>query len=93
MGPSSRRPPMQHARPDFQQHIQDNRSPEEGGLPPDLPVFLIVGWDAAAAATVRCRAFKALQLGADPRDVAQALAQADAIDAWPVHKNPDAPKP
>lgn len=95
---------MQHARTDYQKYIQDDRNPGRscpediplaaaipGGIPADEPVFLLRGQDVNAAEVVRFWAHLAQESGADEATVASALAQAEAMDAWPVKKTPDTP--
>lgn len=92
---------MFHARVDYQFNIQDRRTamaminPEAnglpGGIPANEPVFLLRAQDLNAAEVVRFWAFLAQESGADENTIKSALAQADAMDAWPRKKTPDAP--
>ncbi|RJR47023.1 MAG: hypothetical protein C4567_01545 [Deltaproteobacteria bacterium] len=90
---------MLHSREDYQQHIQDDRTSmigntsAPGGIPQDEPVFLLRAQDAAAADTVRYWGNRVKELGGDLDLVVAALQQADAMDAWPRKKVPDAPPP
>lgn len=78
---------MKHARADYNR-IQD----PAGKIPEDEPVFLLRAQDKLAAETVRYWALLAedaelFELSKMARD------QADKMEKWPVHKNPDLPKP
>lgn len=75
---------MIHAREDYNR-IQD----PAGLIPEDMPVFLLLGKDRHAAATVRFWADMVELDGGDPAIVKLARAQADRMDALPVHKSPD----
>lgn len=71
---------MKHARDDYNR-IQD----PAGLIPDDEPVFLLRAQDRHAAATVRsyatrCQSAELTRLARE---------QADRMDAWPKHKEPD----
>lgn len=80
---------MKHSRPDYDR-IQD----PAGLIPEDEPVFLLRAQDKAAPETVRSWVRLAQVKGADPEMTQNALAQADAMEAWATKKVPDlAPLP
>jgi len=74
---------MKHARPDYDR-IQD----PAGLIPDDEPVFLLRAQDKHAAKALRWYANEVAFWGGDARIVKAALDQADAMDAWPTHKEP-----
>jgi hypothetical protein len=59
-------------------------------LEPGEPYFLIRGRDALGAAAVRAWAALAYEAFVPMAVVEKSLQQADAIEAWPVKKRPDA---
>ena len=59
-------------------------------IPSDEPTFLLRAQDSCAAEAVRAWAELQLAIGTSTAVVEQALTQADAMDAWPVKKTPDA---
>jgi len=59
-------------------------------IPADEPKFILRAQDAVAADTVRLWATLAAQAGAAPPVLELALQQADAMEAWPKRKLPDA---
>ncbi len=75
---------MIHAREDYD-HFQDPK----GKIPADEPVFLLRGQDQHAPATLRFWADAVEASGGDPDIVVHTRAQADAMEAWPVTKQPD----
>lgn len=77
---------MIHARPDYNR-IQD----PFGLVPEDMPVFLLLGKDKHASATVRYWADRVELSGGDPEIVRLARNQADRMDALTEHKQPDLP--
>lgn len=77
---------MMHARPDYN-HIQDPANQ----IPADMPVFLLLGKDKYAAATVRFWANCVAADGGDPTIVKLARDHADRMAALKVHKMPDLP--
>lgn len=79
---------MLHARPDYQARIQDSANL----IPPDMPVFLLLGKDQHAAATVRYWADRVELSGGDPEIVRMARAHAVKMDALAEHKQPDLPE-
>lgn len=56
---------------------------------PDEPIFVLRAQDSLAANIVRAWADRASANGCRAEKVEEALAIADAMDAWPVHKMPD----
>jgi hypothetical protein len=80
---------MKHARADYNQRIQD----AAGIIPPDEPVFLLRASDQAAAAAVRAWAHIHRLNGGSDLAYASAMKQADAMEAWPIHKAADLPRP
>jgi len=60
---------------------------------PDEPVFVIRAQDCCSGPTVRVWALLAKKAGASPDIVESALRHADLMDAWPIKKVPDLPKP
>jgi len=76
---------MKHARDDYNR-IQD----PAGLIPADEPVFLLRGQDKFAAETLRYYAYLVRHSRAPDMGVVLATEkQADLMDAWPVHKEPD----
>lgn len=75
---------MNHARHDYNR-IQD----PAGLIPDDMPVFLLLGKDKHAAATVRYWADRVELSGGDPAIVQLARDQADRMAALSAHKQPD----
>lgn len=59
-------------------------------IPSDEPTFLLRAQDTAAAPTVRAWASFAYVAGVPLAVVESALQQADAMEAWPIKKLPDA---
>lgn len=82
---------MKHARSDYDP-IQDPRSPQEGGIPVDEPVFLLRASDQFAALTVAYWATLVENGGGDPEIVYSARKQANRMRAWPIQKVPDMPR-
>lgn len=60
-----------------------------GKAHPDEPVFILRGQDLLASEFVRRWAQKAKAVGASQAKVDEALACADAMDAWRIRKYPD----
>jgi len=81
---------MKHARKDYDP-IQDPRTPQEGGIPPDEPVFLLRANDQLAAIAVDYWAALVASNGGDPEIVDSARQQANRMRAWPRKKMPDMP--
>ena len=54
----------------------------------DEPVFVLRGSDVLAPIVIRVWASMAKLLGASQQKVSGALTTADAMDRWPVKKNP-----
>ena len=75
---------MKHARKDYDR-IQD----PAGLIPEDEPVFLLRGQDIHAPDTLRCYANAVAANGGDPKMVELVRRQADLMDLWPTHKEPD----
>lgn len=75
---------MKHARSDYDR-IQDPANL----IPEDEPVFLLRGQDRYAAEAVRAWADNVEAGGGDPEIVRLAREQADSMDAWVKHKDPD----
>lgn len=84
---------MKHARPDYDERIQDSAAqvpgtePAEGEevpkhIPVDEPVFLIRGQDPNAPEAVRDYARRALFIGADSEFVERCEEQAAAMEQW-----------
>jgi hypothetical protein len=69
---------MRHGRPDYNRRIVDL----DGKIPEDEPVFLIRGRDPASVAGARAYAQAVADMGGDPRVVARARDQADAMEAY-----------
>lgn len=69
---------MKHGRADYNRRIVDL----DGIIPNDEPVFLIRGRDPASVAGARAYAQAVSDLGGDPRVVARARDQADAMEAY-----------
>lgn len=78
---------MKHARPDYNR-IQD----PAGLIPADEPVFLLRGQDVHAASTVRFYALLVESARGDALAVRLSREHAAAMEAWPVHKEPDIPE-
>lgn len=78
---------MIHARDDYNR-IQDPANK----IPLLEPVFLLRAQDKLASDTVRRWADLNEQFAGDIALTQAARAQADAMDAWRVHKMPDAPQ-
>lgn len=80
---------MKHAREDYNKRIQDSANM----IPANEPVFLLRAQDKNAAETLRCYAeFIANSLPDDDKSnemIRKVHEQADAMDAWPVKKDPD----
>lgn len=76
---------MLHARPDYQDRIQD----ADGLIPDDEPVFILRAQDKTASAVVRFWA--ALNVNGDPIAVQMAQDHADKMDRWPKKKTADVP--
>lgn len=77
---------MLHARPDYQDRIQDT----SGKIPADEPVFLLRAQDQTSAGLVREWARRNEQIaGHDANAVKLALEHADKMDKWPVKKTAD----
>jgi hypothetical protein len=79
---------MKHARADYNQRIQD----AAGIIPIDEPVFLLRASDQAAAGAVRAWAHIHRLNGGSDIVYESAMRQADAMEAWPVHKAADLPR-
>ena len=75
---------MIHARDDYNR-IQDPADI----IPEDMPVFLLLGKDKHAAATVRHYADLVEADGGDPGIIQRARDHADLMDSLPEHKSPD----
>lgn len=76
---------MKHARDDYNR-IQD----PAGLIPDDEPVFLLRGQDKFAAETLRYYAYLVRHSRAPDMGVVLATErQANLMDAWPIHKEPD----
>jgi len=69
-----------------------NILPRPGGIPMSMPVFLLLGKDIAAAATVRFWCDEALAKGANPKGIEQVRRWAELMASWPVKEIPDAPE-
>lgn len=76
---------MKHAREDYQRRIIDSANL----IPADEPVFLLRGQDVHAAETVRFYSQLAEAGGAAPELTLACERQANAMDAWRIHKHPD----
>lgn len=79
---------MKHGRADYNEHIQATAHI----IPTAEPVFLLRGQDRAAAPAVRAWAAIVEAMGGPADVVANALRQADLMEAWPVKKVPDSPE-
>jgi len=77
-----------HPRKDYES-IQDPR----GIIPKNEPVFLLRAQDKVAADTVRHWAYLNDEAGGDPILSAGIRDHADKMEAWPVKKLADLPKP
>lgn len=56
---------------------------------PDVPVFLLIGYDSIAAKTVRDWSAHAMSIGVPGAKVGEAIRCAAAMDEYPQHKVPD----
>lgn len=61
-------------------------------IPAEEPVFILRAQDRFAASAVRFWAFSMVNHGGDQATFEAAMAQAAALEAWPVKKMPDIPK-
>ena len=77
---------MNYGRPDWDRKgflTEDNQE----------PIFVIRGQDQVGAAAVRAWAHMHRLNGGSDIVYASAMRQADAMEAWPIHKAADLPRP
>jgi hypothetical protein len=82
---------LNFGRNDYAERITDQLPPAKGGIPPEEPVFLLRAQDASAAQAVKYWIALNRANGADPDTLANARQVAEAMEAWPTKKTPDAP--